>query len=223
MPAFTATTNEPILAFTGQQVERLTGLTQRQLRYWETSGVFRATYVDERPHRPYRRIYSYRDLVSLRALALFRNRFRISLEELRRVGTYLAQFDEAPWASLQIRVTNDRHLVFRDPASGEWASGSRFGQGVMETILLEDVHRDTLPLQQQLRERNPADVGKITRHRHIAHNAWIIAGTRVPTRAIWSFHEAGYTPEEILRQYPHVTLIDILKAIEHENALREAA
>ena len=83
-----------ILAFTGPQVQRLTGLSARRLAYWENTGVFRASYIDERPYRAYRRVYSFTDVVSLRTLALLRR--YVSLDELRRMGDYLAQHSDEP-------------------------------------------------------------------------------------------------------------------------------
>src|SRR5438445_302961 len=125
----------PLLAFTGHQVERLTGLSPRVLRYWEETEVFRASYIDDRPHRPYRRIYSFRDVVSLRTLALLRK--RVPLDELRRVGQYLSDRYEAPWAELRFGVIG-RRVVFPDPATGEWVfarpANQKFFQVMVEEI-----------------------------------------------------------------------------------------
>src|SRR5262245_43711820 len=106
-----------LLAFTGQQVQRLTGLSQRVLRYWEQTDVFRATYVDDRPGRPVRRICTFRDLVSLRTLAMLRK--RVPLDELRRAGRFLSEKYEAPWAELRFGVLG-RRVVFPDPETGQW-------------------------------------------------------------------------------------------------------
>lgn len=213
----------PILAFTGPQIVRLTGLSQRQLRYWEESGVFRATYIDDKPYRPYRRIYSFRDLVSLRALALFRNSYRVSLSELRAVGAYLTTYVNAPWAEMQFKISPNRHVIFRHPASGQWTISEPLGQLVLPTIYLDEIRKSAEVDSSQLRERDRADIGRITRHRHIAHNKWIVAGTRVTTSAIWSFHEDGFSIAEIQAQYPHITEADIRAAIQHEQELRIAA
>ncbi len=217
------TTSTPILAFTGQQIEKLTGLSRRQLVYWETRDVFCASHVDARPYRPYRRIYSFRDLVSLRTLALLRVTYSIPLEELRLVGGYLRTYVEAPWSEIQFKVSNDRHVVFRDPVSGEWVSSSPFGQGVFATVLFDDVRKEAERISEHLRVRDDWDIGRIVRHRHVLHNRWVIAGTRVPTSAIWNFHEAGYLPEAIQAEYPHLTVVDIEAAIAHEQTLSKAA
>jgi uncharacterized protein (DUF433 family) len=212
-----------MLAFTGQQIERLTGLTQRQLAYWEKRGVFVASHVDNRPYRPYRRIYSFRDLVSLKTLALLRREYKVPLEELRRVGDYLRAHVQAPWSEIQFKIGENHHVIFRDPASGEWITSSPLGQGVFPIILFDDVRKEADKLSEQLRVRDDSDIGRISRHRHVMHNRWVVAGTRVPTSAIWNFHEAGYAPEAIRTEYPNLTIADIDAAIAHEQSLRQAA
>lgn len=42
-----------------------------------------------------------------------------------------------------------------------------------------------------------------------------IAGTRIPVRAIWSFYEAGYNTEEIIREYPTLTPQQVAAAISY--------
>ena len=212
-----------MLAFTGIQVERITGLTQRQLRYWEKSNVFRASYVDDRPHRPYRRIYSFRDLVSLKTLAKLRNSYGIALQELRLVGEYLRQHSQAPWSELRFMITADRHVLFPHVDSDRWVISAPFGQSVMETILVDDIRQEAEAMAEALRQRTEDEIGQITRHRYTARNQWVIAGTRITTDVIWEFHEAGYSPEAIQGQYPHITIRDIESAIRHERDQRKVA
>ena len=91
-------TNVEMIAFTPDHVARLTGLTKRQLRYWDQTGFFNPTLIDEASER-FGRIYSFRDLVGLRTVAVLRN--RVPLQELRRVGEWLHRQHETPWASLR--------------------------------------------------------------------------------------------------------------------------
>jgi uncharacterized protein (DUF433 family) len=209
----------PLLAFTTEHVHRLTGLSPRVLRYWEETGVFRATYVDEQPRRPYRRLYTFRDVVSLRTLAVLRREHRVGLDELRKVGAFLARHKDAPWASLRFRVAG-RHVVFDDPETGIPVAGKPLRQAVIPVDLAE-IARETEVDAAQLRERLPEDFGRVTRHRHINHNAWVIAGTRIPTSAILDFHESGFSVEEILREYPELRPVDVEAAMAHEHRLRE--
>jgi DNA-binding transcriptional MerR regulator len=208
----------PLLAFTGLQVGKLTGLSQSTLRYWEETGVFRATYIDDRPRRPYRRIYTFRDLVSLRSLALLRREYGIRLDELRKVGRYLRKHYEAPWAEVRFWV-HGKHVVFRDPGSDALAAGRPLGQ-LYIPIDFDEIRRETEAAADEFRRRDSEDIGRISRHRYIMSNAWVVAGTRIPTSTIWHFWEDGYDVEGIMRAYPDLTPEDITAALNHERDLR---
>lgn len=208
----------PLLAFTSDHVQRLTGLSGRVLRYWEETGVFRATYTDNQPRRPYRRLYTFRDVVSLRTLAILRRHHRVDLDELRRVGDFLGRHRDAPWASLNFRLAG-RHVVFDDPEAGVPVAGQPLRQAVIP-FDLEEIARSTEAEAARLRDRLPEDFGKISRHRYVNHNAWVLAGTRIPTSAIWNLHEDGYDVDAIIREYPQLRPIDVAAAIGHERGLR---
>jgi uncharacterized protein (DUF433 family) len=211
----------PLLAFTSEHVQRLTGLSPRVLRYWDETGVFHASYVDEHPRRPYRRLYTFRDVVGLRTLAILRREHRVPLEELRKVGGFLSRHKDAPWASLRFQVAG-RRVVFEDPEAGVPVASKPFRQSVIP-IDLAQIAQETEVEAARLRERLPTDFGHVARHRHINHNAWVIAGTRIPTAAILDFHEAGYSTEDILREYPQLCADDVKAALDHERELRERA
>ena len=75
-----------IAAFSEASVERLTGLTSAQLRYWDKTGFFAPTYADDDRRTPYSRIYSFKDVVGLRTLGLLRRQHNVSLQHLRQVA-----------------------------------------------------------------------------------------------------------------------------------------
>jgi DNA-binding transcriptional MerR regulator/uncharacterized protein (DUF433 family) len=204
-----------ISAFTGQQVTRLTGLSQRVLRYWEETDVFRASYVDPRPRVPYRRIYTFRDVVSLRTLAELRRRYDVKLDDLRRTGRYLRDRYEAPWSELRFGITSGGRVVFWDKTANTWVTGHPPGQTVIP-FDIEEVARTTEREASRLRERHPGDIGKVVRHRHVMSNAWRLAGTRIPTSAVWHFHEDGFDAVAIICAYPDLTEADVAAAIAHE-------
>lgn len=64
--------------------------------------------------------------------------------------------------------------------------------------------------------RKARDIGKVTHERNVAGNAWVVAGTRIPTATIWRYHQAGYTHDQIITEFPRLRRADIEKAIEHE-------
>ena len=105
--------------FSADQVRRLTGLSEHQLRYWDNTAFFSPWRLDTGPHRPYNRIYSYRDLVGLRAVAILRNSHRIPLQELRKVGKWLSERCDTPWSSLSF-LSPEGRLCLRYPMAHSW-------------------------------------------------------------------------------------------------------
>lgn len=192
------------MAFTTDQVSRLAGISRRRLRYWEETGTFHAEYVDLPHSGPYRRIYSFQDLVNLRAIARLRLEFDVDLHELRDVTAYLRDHAHTPWSELAVRVYGT-HLVFRDPATGDWMTAAPLGQLVFE-MAFEDVRNESERDARDLMQRSPDHYGKITRNRNIMSNRWVFEGTRIPVDAVIAFHDIGYSRADIRAEYP--TLVD---------------
>lgn len=207
-----------LIAFTAEHVCRLTGLTPRQLRYWDRTGFFSPTLVDDHRQRAFGRIYSFRDLVGLRTIAKLRK--KMPLQALRKLGAWLKERHEEPWSSLRF-AWNGRHVVFMDPQSGTPTEPRGSGQKVL-SIALEPIANEMSRAAEGLRKRRRDQLGQIVRNRYVVHNAWVIAGTRVPTEAIWNFYSAGYTVEEIIREYPRLRPKDVKAAIAFEKDRRAA-
>ena len=206
-----------LMAFSADQVSRLTGLSTWQLRHWATTDFFLPEYRDE-TRRYFERVYSFRDVVGLRALAKLRKEHRVSLQELRRAGTWLGERFRDPWASLTLYVVN-RKVVFDDPESGLRLSPGSPSQ-IALPIQLTKISEETAAAVKRLQRRAPDQVGKVARNRYLQHNAPVVAGTRVPTAAIWDFHEDGYDVDAIQREYPTLTKKDIQAAIRYEQQRR---
>jgi uncharacterized protein (DUF433 family) len=51
----------------------------------------------------------------------------------------------------------------------------------------------------------------------------VIAGTRIPIGAIVNFSKAGYSPEQIVGEYPTLTIRDVEAALKHAEKLTRAA
>jgi DNA-binding transcriptional MerR regulator len=207
-----------MIAFTADHVARLTGLSKRQLRYWDQTGFFNPTLIDDANER-FGRIYSFRDLVGLRTIAVLRD--RVPLQELRRVGEWLHRQHETPWASLRFGLLG-RTVVFTDPETGAHLVPKGRGQTVHH-MALEPIANDMRDASAKLRERAKAELGQIRRNRYVVHNAWVVAGTRIPTEAIWNFHAAGYDTAAIIREYPRLTAKDIRAAVAFERRRKKAA
>ena len=204
------------MIFTADQVRRLTGLSASQLRYWDRTGFFAPALPSEKPG-PFSRVYSFRDLVGLRAIAIMRNKHKVPLQELRKVGAAIGGY-EGPWASLAFWLAG-KH-VFWDHPGTDYREGIRpLGQREIP-IAMEMVDQDVRAAVARLRARKGDDIGRIVRNRNVAQNSYVLSGTRIPTSAIWSFHEAGYAPESILKEYPHLNPTDIESAIAWERRKR---
>jgi uncharacterized protein (DUF433 family) len=211
-----------LVAFTPDHVRRLTGLSIRQLYYWDKTGFFSPEYADEDCRHPFSRIYSFRDVVSLRTLALLRSKHHVSLQELRKASQWLKLSYDTPWSRLTLYVRG-REVFFQDPDACDVKSVSKVGQ-ITFPIEIEEVVRDVRREASRLRERAPDQIGQIARHRFVVHNAAVVAGTRIPTSAIYNFHRAGYSVEAIISEYPSLTSDDVRAAImHHEQQNRERA
>ena len=86
-----------------------------------------------------------------------------------------------------------------------------------------DVINDVMTRVEELKKRDEQQHGHIERNKYVARNSAVIAGTRIPTAAIRRFKEAGYTVEQIIKQYPTLTQEDVQAALAHEEGLARSA
>ena len=209
-----------IIAFTEEHVQRLTGLTKAQLRYWDRTGFFKPAYADEDRSVAFSRIYSFRDVVGLRTLGILRNVHKVPLQNLRAAAKRLSHLKDALWTKTTLFVLG-RRVVFSPEGTKEMqdAATGQLVMGLPLRTVIADVQRES----QKLRERPQATIGKIERHRRIGHNAWVVGGTRIPVRAIRNFHDAGYSIKAIIKEYPDLTERDIQAALAHEESANAAA
>jgi uncharacterized protein (DUF433 family) len=200
-----------ISAFSADQVVRLTGLTMRQLAYWDRLGFFQPQYAADDRRSPHSRIYSFQDVVGLRTLSVLKNTYKCSLPHLRHVAKELANYSKTPWADITLYVWN-RKVQFKEPDTGR-VRGVVDKQYALLPIrsVIEDVRKGA----ENLRQREPAQVGQIEKHRYVSHQAAIIAGTRVRVATILRFLEAGYSAADIVKEYPNLTEADVEAAKRH--------
>jgi DNA-binding transcriptional MerR regulator len=193
-----------ISAFDADHIVRITGLTKRQLTYWDATDFFRPQYSVGRDEALIR-VYSFRDAVSLRTLHILRATHRVSLQHLRDVAQRLTEYTDAPFAELRLRVIN-KEVHFDEPGTGR-TRGVMSGQYVLLPII--DVIQDVKRSIADLGKRDASQFGKTEQRRNVSHNARVFAGTRVPVRAVQHFLEDGFSIEQILQEYPSLTKTDI--------------
>lgn len=198
-------------AFTTETVMRLTGLSRRQLAYWDKTNFFSPTHRDAECRGSNCRVYSFRDLVGLRTLAMLRSH-GVSLQELRKVGSWLRRYDSEPWSRLRFLTAGGKVYIQEPGAEAILRASEPAGQAAIAWNLAS-IAAET---QQMLTSRSQKQVGTIDRRRSVLNNAVVIAGTRIPTSIVYDFHKAGYSAAAIIDEYPQLGEEDIRAAIEYE-------
>lgn len=199
-------------AFSEEQASQLSGVSFGQLRRWDADGFFRPSYGSLK-HVPFGRIYSFRDIVSLRVLNDLRNRKRIPLQHLRQVSDRLAHFGDVKWTATTLYVLGKR-VVFDDPRTNlrqEVVSGQRVFD-IPLRVVIANTRRAVLDLN-----KRDAEIGQIKQARFVSYNMPVVAGTRIPVSAIKDFAEAGYSTARILREYPGITAADVEAALAYHS------
>ena len=166
-------------------------------------------YEDRRS--PYSRLYSFRDIVSLKIVSALRNDANVSLPHLREVKEKLAHLGEGLWAKTTLYVLN-RRVIFDSPGSEGLKEEIVSGQAMLQIPLIV-VSGNMEEAVKSLNQRADEAVGKIERHKGVAQNQVVIAGTRIPVRSIKAFADAGYSVEQIQVEYPTLTPEDIRAAV----------
>lgn len=214
-----ASSHGVISAFTEDQASRLTGLTVHQLRYWDRTGFFRPQFADPNRRSPFSRIYSFRDIASLRVLSVLTKQYSVSVRHLRDVAARLCAMDGNAWSRTTLYVLK-RRVNFVDPEDGkqrEIVSG-QYALGIPLETVMSDTRRDV----EALSVRSSEDVGAVERSRFVASNALVVAGTRIPVAAVRSFVDAGYSPAQIMQEYPTLSEADIRAAVSFDRQTKAA-
>ena len=202
-------------AFSEEHASELTGASRKQLREWDRIGLLRPSFGSGSTGLPYGRIYSFRDLVSLRVLGQLRNKYKVPVPHLQEVQRELGQLSDDPWSSTTLYVLKKRVVVSSPSARRKHEVGS--GQQVLDVPLRVVITgmRDAVA---RLNERGDDKVGKIVHGKFVAQNRPVISGTRIPVDLIRSFIFAGFDTPAILREFPDLTAADVQAARAFEGA-----
>jgi uncharacterized protein (DUF433 family) len=193
-------------AFTADRVRELTGLSKRQIQYWDEQDFIRPS-LTSRQGRGRRRLYSFRDLVALRTAAEIRS--AVSLQLIRKVDAYLRQLDyEHPMAEIAFEIVGD-DLFFEE------AGAVRHARRPQQTIL-----RVTVPfahlvndLERRIAKLDRRAVGKLERRRSTLGGKLLIAGTRIPVATIQRMRDDGASVAAILKLFPDLRRRDVDAAL----------
>jgi uncharacterized protein (DUF433 family) len=206
-----------ISAFSAEHVARITGLTSRQLGYWDKSGFFRPSYQQFEAGAKPLRVYSFHDVVGLRVLSVLLKEHNISVQHLRKIAKEIAHYTDTPWSSLRLAVCKGEVAIL-DPTTGK-GRGIFSRQYILVPVI--DQIRHVKRAAAEMSKRPHEQVGTIEKHRGVAHNARVFAGTRVPVRAVERFLDAGYSVDAILKEYPTLQRADI-ELVQHERSKQAA-
>ncbi|MDQ6879698.1 MAG: DUF433 domain-containing protein [Candidatus Dormibacteraeota bacterium] len=197
-------------AFSADKVRRLTGLTERKLQYWDER-QFLSPSVSGRSGPGRRRLYDFRDLVSLRVATQLRNE-GVSLQEIRRTVAHLRSLNyEQPLAEIRFEQVKGR-LYFQE--AGTIRAGRRPEQVIATyaipfRAIVHGLERDIAKL-----DRRP--FGQIERRRGVLGSKPVVAGTRIPVASIQRLSSAGASVTKIRQLYPDLTGKDIRAALAAE-------
>lgn len=203
-----------IAAFTEDQASRLTGVSRRQLASWDKGDFFTPSLDGRARGRPYARLYSFRDLLALKVLNQLRNEAGVTLRHLRQVKDELAHLGDDLWIKSTLYLCGKKVVIERDDET-RFEAGS--GQQVLR-IPLRVIAGDMHDRIRRLGERGASQIGRIERKRGVAGNQAVIAGTRIPVGSVKAFADAGYSVDQIRREYPSLTEDDIRAAIAFDRA-----
>jgi uncharacterized protein (DUF433 family)/DNA-binding transcriptional MerR regulator len=198
--------NHIIGASSEADAARLSGLTAGQLRSWDRKGFVKPSYAEANRNLPYSRVYSFRDIVSLRVLGQLRNVYNVPLQHLRKVSDTLAHLGESKWTATTLYVLGKR-VVFTDPRTDERVEVVS-GQRVFD-IPLRVAISDTRKAIANLNHRGKSEMGRVVHGRFTLQNEPVFEGTRIPVATVKRYLNAGYPPDSIMREFPDLTLADI--------------
>ena len=134
------------LKFTSSEVVALTGISPRQLQWWDEQGIV----VPGRDG--HRRIYSLDDLAEMAVLSELRQR-GFSLQRIRRVLDYLHQelgrrlVETVKAASEYHLLTDGRHIYLEDSARGVVDLLKNARQPMLSVCLSDAIQRILSPLE----------------------------------------------------------------------------
>lgn len=210
---------EVVGAFSEEAAARLSGLSLSQLRMWDKTGFIRPSFADENRRQPFSRVYSFRDIVSLRVLGQLRNTHGVPLQHLRKVSDKLHDMGEAKWTATTLYVLGKR-VVFTDPRTQERQEVVS-GQLVFD-IPLRVAISDTKQAIAKMNAREGVTTGRIERDRFVMQNDPVFAGTRITVAAVQSYLDAGYSTAQIVEEFPDLTEEDVQAARTFRNGNRAA-
>lgn len=200
--------------YDARRAAALAGVPKSTLHYWAREGI----YTPSIARGPRLRLWSWADLLALRAIDWLRRKkgpnepATTSMRKIRQAITELSKLDlpqEVFAEIVRVSVTGD--LYFPVDEISVQATPARQGAWVGLLQFIRPYHSapDLLEPRPLLR----IIPGKLHGEPHLLD-------TRIPSAAIYTLHERGYTLHDILAMYPEASMSAIRSAIDFERSLR---
>lgn len=201
---------EDTLAVSDKRAAQLAGISMKQLRHWEKTGLVIPSVRQQISQRNTVRLYSFQDLMELLVAAELRRRPEISLQHIRRLVDYLRRHDyRAPLRELKF-ATHGRDIYINFP-DGSWSGDSVPEQFIFHQVIALDQVAAKID---KARERDPGSEGQVTSRRGVHRSKPVLAGTRIPVATVQRYLDAGYDTDAIIKEYPSLTPADV-EAVRH--------
>lgn len=185
---------------------RLAGVSERQLNYWDENGLLSPGVRRRLSPRNHVRLYDFQDLLELLVIKALQDA-NAHTRVIRRVVEHLrSRGYERPLTELRFAVVGKR-VYFQHP------DGSGEGDAAPDQVVLWQVLQ-LEPLRQRIRDaasghRHPDLAGEVVKQRGTLGSKAVFAGTRTPVEALWPYLRRGYSTEDILRAFPHLSERDV--------------
>jgi DNA-binding transcriptional MerR regulator len=136
-----------VAAFSADQAAELTGLTKRQLAYWDSTGFFTPRHASENRRSPFSRIYSFSDIVGLRTISLLKNGHGVTMRQMKDTAAKLSKYTKRQWSQVKLAVWN-REVTWIEPDTGKPA-GVLSGQYILFELIhvIDEMRREAEKLR----------------------------------------------------------------------------
>lgn len=95
-----------MIGFTTAQVKLLTGLSTRQINYFDQTGLLQPS-LQPAKGKGSLRYFSFRDLIALKTIALLRDKGGVSLQAIRKAVDYIQTIEGKELSEVVLAVTGD--------------------------------------------------------------------------------------------------------------------
>jgi len=193
--------SEDVVMLTRRRIARLAAVSERRLDYWENTGLLHSTVEAGLTGNRRTRLYAFQEAMTAMVLASLRE--QVSLQHIRQIVEHLRRID---YGVTEVEFALVGKQVYFQTPDGNWGGIKDPGQIVLHQVL------DLRPLRAAVLsagERNATERGSIERRRGVHGSKPVIAGTRIPVRAVRAYLDAGRSDEDIFAAYPSLTVEDL--------------